>query len=87
MKENKRLEYKQEINDKFLKTVSAFANYDPADVIYDMHHSFSALWNTSYKGSISIKNSMRDTFAAGLRNIAQKERVVMYKYPKYMFTC
>ena len=45
---------------------SAFAHYDVSEVIEDMHHSFSALWNTSYKGSISIKNSMRDTFAAGL---------------------
>ena len=52
---------------------SAFANYDPADVIYDMHHSFSALWNTSYKGSISIKNSMRDTFAAGLMSTYEED--------------
>ena len=45
---------------------SAYSNYEVADVIEDMHYSFSALWNSSYKGSISIKNSMRDTFAAGL---------------------
>ena len=36
------------------------------EVIEDMHYSFSALWNTKYNGTISIKNSMRDTFAAGL---------------------
>ena len=34
MKENKRLEYKQEINDKFLKTVSAFANYEGGDIVF-----------------------------------------------------
>ncbi len=35
-------------------------------VIEDMHYSFSALSNPDYHRSISIKNSMRDTFAAGL---------------------
>nr|MCR5661022.1 putative DNA binding domain-containing protein [bacterium] len=34
MRENKHLEFKQEINDKFLKTVSAFANYDGGDIIF-----------------------------------------------------
>lgn len=34
MKENKYLEYKQEINDNFLKTVSAFANYEGGDIIF-----------------------------------------------------
>ena len=34
MKENKHLEYKQEINDKFLKTVSAFANYEGGDIVF-----------------------------------------------------
>ena len=34
MKENKHLEYKQEINHKFLKTVSAFANYEGGDIIF-----------------------------------------------------
>ena len=34
MKENKHLEYKQEINDSFLKTVSAFANYEGGDIVF-----------------------------------------------------
>ena len=34
MKENKQLEYKQEINNTFLKTVSAYANYDGGDIIF-----------------------------------------------------
>ena len=43
------------------------------DVINDMHYSFSALWNPKYQGSISIKNSMRDTFAAGLMNAYEED--------------
>lgn len=34
-------------------------------VINDMQ-TFDAMWNTKYKGTISIKNSMRDTYAMGL---------------------
>ncbi len=34
MKENKKLEYKQEITDSFLKTVSAFANYDGGQIVF-----------------------------------------------------
>ncbi len=45
---------------------SSFSRYSKDEVINDMHESFSALWNKKYNGSISIKNSMRDTFAAGL---------------------
>lgn len=52
---------------------SAYSNYDVSEVIEDMHYSFSALWNTKYNGSISIKNSMRDTFAAGLMNAYEKD--------------
>lgn len=43
------------------------------DVIKDMHYSFSALSNPDYYRSISIKNSMRDTFAAGLMTAYEKE--------------
>ena len=35
------------------------------ELINDMQ-SFDALWDTKYKGTISIKNSMRDTYALGL---------------------
>ena len=52
---------------------SAYSNLEVADVIEDMHYSFSALWNTKYNGSISIKNSMRDTFAAGLMKTYEKD--------------
>lgn len=51
----------------------AYSNYDVSEVIEDMHYSFSALWNTKYNGSISIKNSMRDTFAAGLMKAYEED--------------
>ncbi len=51
----------------------AYSNLEVADVIEDMHYSFSALWDSTYKGSISIKNSMRDTFAAGLMNAYEED--------------
>lgn len=35
------------------------------EAIYDMQ-SYGALWDSKYKGTISIKNSMRDTYAAAL---------------------
>ena len=52
---------------------SAYSNLEVADVIEDMHYSFSALWDSTYKGSISIKNSMRDTFAAGLMKTYEED--------------
>ena len=45
---------------------SSYSKYSWDEVLNDMHYSYSALWNKRYKGTISIKNSMRDTFAAGL---------------------
>ena len=42
------------------------------ELITDMQ-SFDALWNTKYKGTISIKNSMRDTYALGLMHTFRDE--------------
>lgn len=42
------------------------------EVISDMQ-SFSALWDTKYNGTISIKNSMRDTYALGVMHTYEKE--------------
>lgn len=35
--------------------------------------SFSALWDSKYKGTISIKNSMRDTYALGIMKAYEEE--------------
>lgn len=40
--------------------------------ISDMQ-SFNALWDTKYKGTISIKNSMRDTYALGVMHTYDEE--------------
>ena len=52
---------------------SGFSTLELDEIIDDMHYSFSALWNPKYNGSISIKNSMRDTFAAGLMHAYEED--------------
>ena len=52
---------------------SVFSNIDPEQVKEDMHYSFSGLWNKKYQGTISIKNSMRDTYAVGLMHAYEQE--------------
>ena len=54
---------------------SAFSHINPEQVKEDMHYSFSGLWNKRYKGTISIKNSMRDTYAVGLMHAYEEEFV------------
>ena len=51
----------------FNPTYSKFAakGYTPEEVIEDMS-SYDILWDDKYKGTMSIKDSMRDTFAFGL---------------------
>ena len=60
---------------------AAFEKIGRDKVITDMM-SFNSLWDSTYNGTISIKNSMRDTYAVGLlytyrdeivANIASKE--------------
>ena len=52
---------------------SAFSHLDPEQVKEDMHYSYSALWNKRYNGTISIKNSMRDTYAVALMRTFESE--------------
>ena len=47
---------------------------DEMTVISDMQ-SFDALWDSKYNGTISIKNSMRDTYALGLMHAFEDEFV------------
>ena len=61
----------------FNPSYSEFASLGREKVIEDMQ-SFDALWNQDYKGSISIKNSMRDTYALGIIH-AFKEDFQKYK--------
>ena len=46
--------------------------YTRDEVIADMQ-SYDTLWNSKYKGTISIKNSMRDTYAVGVLHTYQED--------------
>ena len=52
-----------------------YYSFETSDVINDMHYSYSALWSKKYQGTISIKNSMRDTFAAGMMHAYESDFV------------
>lgn len=43
MKENRNLEYKEEITNTFLKTVSAFSNYDGGMILFGVNDSGEAV--------------------------------------------
>ena len=49
----------------FNPSYPGFNGLDPEEVIEDMQ-SLETLWNPKYKGTISVKNSMRDTYALGV---------------------
>ncbi len=49
----------------FNPTYPGFNGLEFDEVISDMQ-SLDALWNPKYKGTISVKNSMRDTYALGV---------------------
>ena len=49
-----------------------YFSFDNDEVVTDMM-SFDALWDAKYKGTISIKNSMRDTYALGVMHTYEDE--------------
>ena len=61
----------------FNPNYDAFGDYSFEEVVSDMS-DFDTLWNAKYKGTISIKNSMRDTYALGIMH-AFKEDFQSYK--------
>lgn len=52
-----------------------YYSFETTEVLNDMHYSYSALWNNKYHKTISIKNSMRDTFAAGMMHAYETDFV------------
>ena len=52
-----------------------YYSFEVDEVLNDMHYSYSALWNKKYNKTISIKNSMRDTFAAGMMHAYEDDFV------------
>lgn len=62
MKENKYLEYKQEINDSFLKTVSAFANYEGGDIVFGIANNGEKLGLEDIDNMcLAIENMINDS--------------------------
>lgn len=49
-----------------------YANYNERQIVEDMT-SWDVLWNQDYNGTISIKDSMRDTYAAALMHVYKDE--------------
>ena len=56
----------------FNPTYGAFSNIGEETVYEDMQ-SFNTFWDSRYKGTISIKNSMRDTYALGVLHTYEDE--------------
>ena len=49
-----------------------YANYDPVQALEDAT-SWDILWDTDYNGTISIKDSMRDTYAMAVLQLNKEE--------------
>lgn len=62
MKENKKLEFKQDITNSFLKTVSAFANYDGGTIVFGVGDDGKALGLENIEQlCLDIENRINDS--------------------------
>src|SRR5574344_1313932 len=55
---------------------SAFKDIPEEEIIEDFQ-SYDAIWNEKYKGTISIKDSMRDTYAFGNMHVHEEELLAL----------
>ena len=61
MKENRQLEYKEKISNTFLKTVSAFANYDGGSVLFGINDAGEVVGISDIEQKcLNIENSIND---------------------------
>lgn len=61
MKENRQLEYKEKINSTYLKTVSAFANYDGGSIVFGINDAGEVIGiNGIEQKCLDIENSIND---------------------------
>lgn len=61
MKENRQLEYKEKLSNSFLKTVSAFANYDGGIILFGVNDSGEVVGISDIKQKcLDIENSIND---------------------------
>ena len=62
MKESRNLEFKEDITNTFLKTVSAFSNYDGGKIIFGINDQGSVVGvNDPEKGCLDIENKINDS--------------------------
>ena len=62
MKENKQLEFKSDITNTFLKTVSAFANYNGGQIIFGVEDDGEVVGlNNPVQACLDIENKINDT--------------------------
>ena len=61
-KENKKLEYKETISKTYLKTVSAFANYNDGEIIFGITDDYSVIGiNSPNVACLNIENQINDS--------------------------
>lgn len=64
MKENRNLEFKEEITNTFLKTVSAFSNYDGGTILFGVNDSGEAVGlNDVTQKCLDIENRINDSIS------------------------
>ena len=62
MKESRNLEFKEDITNTFLKTVSAFSNYDGGKIIFGINDQGSVVGiNDPKKSCLDIENKINDS--------------------------
>ena len=61
-KENKNLEYKKEVSKTYLKTVSAFANYNDGEIIFGITDDFNVVGiDNPIEACLNIENQINDS--------------------------
>ena len=69
MKESRQLEFKETISNTFLKTVSAFANYDGGSILFGVNDNGEAVGISDVEQKcLDIENSINDSISLN-RNI------------------
>ena len=62
MKENRHLEFKEQITDSFLKTVSAFANYEGGEIVFGINDQGKiVLLQDLETNALTIEHKINDT--------------------------
>ena len=62
MKENRQLEFKSDISNTFLKTVSAFANYDGGQILFGVGDTGEIIGlKDPVQTCLAIENKMNDS--------------------------